>query len=152
MELKITWETPEEFLGKIAQVFYLASYGHRDSLNQRLESLHGDKPFELDPKQETKAEESVKETKKATPAKTKAKKETVAEETPEPELKEEEAAPWDDVTDVTSMDELRQAFVSKNTPKNRPQLKAILAELGATKITELPEESWAVAMTKLEEL
>lgn len=157
MKLIIEWNTPEEFLDQAAQVFYLAADGHLDDLNKRLKALHGDKPLgaEVELKPAAKEPEPVEEPKpKATakaPAKASAKPKPKPEPAPEPEPEpEEESVPWDEVTSVASMDELRQAFVAKNTPKNRPTLKAILAELGVTKVTELPEDRWAEALEKLE--
>lgn len=156
MKLEITWETPEELLSQIAQVFYIASYSHQDDLNARLARLHGDKPIELELKPEAKApktQPAEEKPKPAAKAKEKAKRRTSEEEVktePEPQ---EDAAMWDEVTQPSaSMDSLRQAFVKKNTPALRPKLKAILAELGVAKVTELPEESWDEALKKLEDL
>lgn len=91
---------------------------------------------------------------KSKPARKAAAKPAEPEPQPEPELEPdpEFVLPWNDLGSVTNMDELRQAFVAKNTPSNRPKLKAILNELGAAKITELPEQLWPQAMAKLEAL
>lgn len=51
-----------------------------------------------------------------------------------------------------SLDDLRKAFMAKNTPENRPSLKQILAELGVAKISDIEEKDYAAAMERLEAL
>lgn len=47
---------------------------------------------------------------------------------------------------------MRAAFVAKNSPSNRNQLKAILDKYGASNISELKEEYFEAVMKDLEEL
>lgn len=49
-------------------------------------------------------------------------------------------------------EEVRAAFVAKNSPSNRNQLKAILDKYGASNISELKEEYFEAIMKDLEEL
>lgn len=49
-------------------------------------------------------------------------------------------------------EEVRAAFVAKNSPSNRNQLKAILDKYGASNISELKEEYFEAVMKDLEEL
>lgn len=49
-------------------------------------------------------------------------------------------------------EEVRTAFVAKNSPSNRNQLKAILDKYGASNISELKEEYFEAVMKDLEEL
>lgn len=49
-------------------------------------------------------------------------------------------------------EEVRRAFMAKNTPENRPSLKQILEDFNAPNISNLAEEHYAAAMERLEAL
>lgn len=140
MKLIIEWDTPEECIEQIAQIYYLMATNTRDSLNAVLAKLDAESgPPELAPEgAKTDAIPATKAQKKTTKAKESPKAEPKTE--PEPE----EATPQ-----VESMDALRAAFVAKNSPENRGKLKAILAGLGVDKITKLPKELWSDAFQQL---
>ena len=141
MKLIIEWNTPEECIEQIAQIYYLMATNTRDSLNAVLAKLDAEcSPSEPAPEgAKTDAIPATKAQKKTTKAKESPKAEPKTE--PEPE----EATPQ-----VESMDALRAAFVSKNSPENRGKLKAILTGLGVDKITDLPEKLWGEAFQQLE--
>lgn len=140
MKLIIEWDTPEECIEQIAQIYYLMATNTRDSLNAVLAKLDAESgPSELAPEgAKTDAIPATKAQKKTTKAKESPKAEPKTE--PEPE----EATPQ-----VESMDALRAAFVAKNSPENRGKLKAILTGLGVDKITDLPEKLWGEAFQQL---
>ena len=140
MKLIIEWDTPEECIEQIAQIYYLMATNARDSLNAVLAKLDAESgPSELAPEgAKTDAIPATKAQKKTTKAKESPKAEPKTE--PEPE----EATPQ-----VESMDALRAAFVAKNSPENRGKLKAILTGLGVDKITDLPEKLWGEAFQQL---
>lgn len=137
MKLIIEWNTPEECIEQIAQIYYLMATNTRDSLNEVLAKLDGEAITQATAPEVTE--------KAATPAPKAQKKTTKAKEQPKTEPEPEEAAPQ-----VESMDALRAAFVAKNSPENRGKLKAILTGLGVNKITDLPEELWSEAFQQLE--
>ncbi len=61
---------------------------------------------------------------------------------------EEEEA--EDSDKELTLEEVRAAFVAKNTPKNREKLKNILAEFKVKKVTDLKEKDFTKVMEKLE--
>lgn len=140
MKLIIEWDTPEECIEQIAQIYYLMATNTRDSLNAVLAKLDAESgPSELAP-------EGAKTD--AIPATKAQKKTTKAKESPKAEPKTE-PEPEETTPQVESMDALRAAFVAKNSPENRGKLKAILTGLGVNKITDLPEELWSEAFQQL---
>lgn len=140
MKLIIEWNTPEECIEQIAQIYYLIATNTRDSLNAVLAKLDA----EFDPSEP--APEGAKT--EAIPATKAQKKTTKAKESPKAEPKTE-PEPEEATPQVESMDALRAAFVAKNSPENRGKLKAILTGLGVDKITDLPEKLWGEAFQQL---
>ena len=51
-----------------------------------------------------------------------------------------------------TIEQVREAFVSKNSKANVPKLKAILKKYKVAKVTDLPEESFEKVLKELEEL
>lgn len=147
MKLIIEWDTPEECIEQIAQIYYLMATNTRDSLNAVLAKLDAESsPSELAPEgAKTDAIPATKAQKKTTKAQ---KKTTKAKESPKAEPKTE-PEPEEATPQVESMDALRAAFVAKNSPENRGKLKAILTGLGVDKITDLPEKLWGEAFQQL---
>lgn len=64
----------------------------------------------------------------------------------EPETKEEPEEKEEPIT----IEQVRAAFMSKNSKENSPKLRAILKKFGVTKVTDLPEEKFADALKELE--
>lgn len=140
MKLIIEWDTPEECIEQIAQIYYLMATNTRDSLNAVLAKLDAEcSPSEPAPEVTEKV---------ATPAPKAQKKTTKAKESPKAEPKTEPGAE-EATPQMESMDALRAAFVAKNSPENRGKLKAILTGLGVNKITDLPEKLWGEAFQQL---
>jgi len=75
------------------------------------------------------------------------KEETIIEEVKETSTKDAPA-----LQNKYTREEVRAAFVAKNSPSNRNQLKAILDKYGASNISELKEEYFEAVMKDLEEL
>lgn len=128
MELKITFNNSAEFAEKIVDLFIFASESNQEKLNAMLAERVMPEQLETPQKKVSKkgCASSVKEVK------------------PDPVEEEKEERL------IHSIDELRQAFTKKNTATNRPKLKAILTELGVSKITQLPEDKWDEAFSMLE--
>lgn len=74
-------------------------------------------------------------------------KETIVEEVKETSTEDAPA-----LQNKYTKEEVRAAFVAKNSPSNRNQLKAILDKYGASNISELKEEYFEAVMKDLEEL
>ncbi len=73
---------------------------------------------------------------------------TVVEEPKAPAIREPEK-PTADIT----IDHIRKAFIEKNKDRtNTPKLKALLADYGVEKVTDLPEQHFAEIIEKLEEI
>ena len=54
--------------------------------------------------------------------------------------------------DIT-IDHIRKAFIEKNKDRtNTPKLKALLADYGVEKVTDLPEQHFAEILEKLKEI
>lgn len=87
-------------------------------------------------------ETKTKETKKAEGAKATA-------PTPEPEPVVEDAAEAEDGP-VLTIEQVREAFMAKNTKSNTAKLKAILKKFNVAKVTDLPEEHFADVLKELE--
>ena len=64
---------------------------------------------------------------------------------------ENDDPPFDVEVSVT-LEQLREAFVAKNSKTNAPKLKAILKEYKVAKVTDLPEEHFAAVLKRLEEI
>lgn len=75
------------------------------------------------------------------------KEETIIEEVKETSTEDAPA-----LQNKYTREEVRAAFVAKNSPSNRNQLKAILDKYGASNISELKEEYFEAVMKDLEEL
>lgn len=75
------------------------------------------------------------------------KEETIVEEVKETSTEDAPA-----LQNKYTREEVRAAFVAKNSPSNRNQLKAILDKYGASNISELKEEYFEAIMKDLEEL
>ena len=61
-------------------------------------------------------------------------------------------APAPEAPKIT-IEQIREAFVAKNSIKgNTPKLKAILAEFGAKKVTDLQEKDFPEVLKRLEEI
>lgn len=75
------------------------------------------------------------------------KEETIVEEVKETSTEDAPA-----LQNKYTREEVRAAFVAKNSPSNRNQLKAILDKYGASNISELKEEYFEAVMKDLEEL
>jgi len=133
MKLVIEWTTPEEILDKIAQLFYLMATSNSESLNDRLVALDGKNSQEELSVQKTSKKTHQAEVKVEVPEEEEV--ENVSPEEPEEEL---------------TLDELRAAFVEKNSPVNRPKLKAILTKLGVSRITQLKPDQFNEAYKMLE--
>lgn len=126
MDINVTIEAKE--LTR-ALVLLAEAIGYLATQNPELAEKYAPKPVKA---------ETPKKAKKETPV--------IAPE-PEPEPEEQQI---EEEQPIQSIDELRAAFARKNTPANRPKLKAILANLGVQKITLLPEDKWAEAYAQLE--
>ena len=73
---------------------------------------------------------------------------------PEKITKEAENAPdmaENDDPPIT-IEQVREAFVSKNSKANAPKLKAILKKYKVAKVTDLPEEHFENVLKELEEI
>lgn len=66
-------------------------------------------------------------------------------EEPKKETKKEPAKTF-------TKEEIRKAFMAKNSAENRPALKQILEDFGTPNISNLAEEHFAAAMERLEAL
>ena len=67
----------------------------------------------------------------------------------------EETATKIDVTPEApeiTIEQIREVFVAKNNKGNTPKLKAILAEFGARKVTDLQEKDFPEVLKRLEEI
>lgn len=51
-----------------------------------------------------------------------------------------------------TIEQIREAFVSKNTKGNTQKLKALLNEFGVKKVTDLKEEDYPEVLRRLEEI
>lgn len=51
-----------------------------------------------------------------------------------------------------TIEQIREAFVSKNTKGNTQKLKALLNEFGVKKVTDLKEEDYPEVLKRLEEI
>ncbi len=70
------------------------------------------------------------------------------EEPKAPAIREPEK-PTADIT----IDHIRKAFIEKNKDRtNTPKLKALLADYGVEKVTDLPEQHFAEILEKLKEI
>lgn len=78
------------------------------------------------------------------------KKETkAAEQATDQEMVENDDPPFD--TEVTyTIEQVREAFMAKNSKANTAKLKAILKKHNVAKVTDLPEESFADVIKELE--
>lgn len=54
--------------------------------------------------------------------------------------------------DPITIEQVREAFVSKNSKANAPKLKAILKKYKVSKVTDLPEEHFEEVLKALEEI
>lgn len=64
-------------------------------------------------------------------------------------ITEEPEKPNADIT----IDHIRKAFIEKNKDRtNTPKLKALLADYGVEKVTDLPEQHFAEILEKLKEI
>jgi hypothetical protein len=81
------------------------------------------------------------------------KEETIVEEVKATSTEEVLApAPAPEAPKIT-IEQIREAFVAKNNIKgNTPKLKAILAEFGARKVTDLQEKDFPEVLKRLEEV
>ena len=86
----------------------------------------------VDQKPTEKAEKVTKETEKVTKDAEKA-----------PDMVESDDPP-------ITIEQVREAFVSKNSKSNAPKLKAILKKYKVAKVTDLPEEDFANVLKELE--
>ena len=77
------------------------------------------------------------------------KKQPEAKTQPEPEPKKESKT---EHAKTFTKEEIRKAFMAKNTPENRPALKQILEDYGTPNISNLAEKHFAAAMERLEAL
>ncbi|MEN6618159.1 MAG: hypothetical protein ABFC28_01445 [Rikenellaceae bacterium] len=89
-------------------------------------------------------ETKTKETKKAEEAKAAA-----PTPDPEPDPKVEDAAVAED-RPILTIEQVREAFMAKNTKSNTAKLKAILKKFNVAKVTDLPEEHFADVLKELE--
>lgn len=64
--------------------------------------------------------------------------------------KTEKAAETPEETEVITIEEVREAFLAKNTKSNKAKLKAILEKQGVVKVTDLPEDSFPEVLKELE--
>ena len=128
MKLVVEWTTPDDLIEKIAQLFYLMATSNRDTLNECLLKLDGQTP----PVQKQSVAAEV--VNKSELPKVEEEEESIQPEEPEEEL---------------TLDMLRKAFVEKNSPENRPKLKAILTKLGVSKITQLEQDQYNEAYALL---
>jgi len=77
-----------------------------------------------------------------------------------PEIKEETTASIADDTaaseekpaSITTIDQVRALFVSKNSAGNRDKLKQILSDFNVKKVTDLQEKDFAAVIARLEDL
>lgn len=67
------------------------------------------------------------------------------------EQKEEEKEQVEESSEIT-MEEIREAFLAKNTKANTAKLKAILKEFGVAKVTDLEEKDFPQVLKALEEI
>lgn len=81
------------------------------------------------------------------------KEETIIEEVKETSTEDALAPTPAPETPQITIEQIREAFVAKNSIKgNTPKLKAILAEFGARKVTDLQEKDFPEVLKKLEEI
>lgn len=66
-----------------------------------------------------------------------------------PDMVENDDPPFDE---PVTLEQVREAFVAKNSKANVPKLKAILKKYKVAKVTDLPEESFEKVLKELEEL
>ena len=89
--------------------------------------------------------EAIKEAVDQGPKETKT-TETVTEEVENvPDMVESDDPP-------VTIEQVREAFVAKNSKANAPKLKAILKKYKVAKVTDLPEESFEKVLKELEEV
>jgi hypothetical protein len=72
------------------------------------------------------------------------------ETTPDADMVENEDPPFE-IKPIT-IEQVREAFVAKNSKANAPKLKAILKKYKVAKVTDLPEENFEDVLKKLEEI
>ena len=84
--------------------------------------------------------------------KSKVRKEDTVEEAKETATKIDVTPEAPEVQEIT-IEQIREMFVVKNNIKgNAPKLKAILAEFGARKVTDLQEKDFPEVLKRLEEI
>lgn len=84
--------------------------------------------------------------------KSKVRKEDTVEEAEETATKIDVTPEAPEVPEIT-IEQIREVFVAKNNIKgNTPKLKAILAEFGAEKVTDLQEKDFPEVLKRLEEI
>ena len=84
--------------------------------------------------------------------KSKVRKEDTVEEAKETATKIDVTPEAPEVPEIT-IEQIREMFVVKNNIKgNAPKLKAILAEFGARKVTDLQEKDFPEVLKRLEEI
>lgn len=83
--------------------------------------------------------------------KSKVRKEDTVEEAEETATKIDVTPEAPEVPEIT-IEQIREVFVAKNNKGNTPKLKAILAEFGARKVTDLQEKDFPEVLKRLEEI
>ncbi len=81
--------------------------------------------------------------------------ETLAEIEEIEEVEEEEVETLEDAEGAAkkiTIEQIREAFVSKNTKGNTQKLKALLNKFGVKKVTDLQEKDFPAVLKELEEL
>lgn len=76
---------------------------------------------------------------------------TTPETTQEPQVKEDKPIATEEASTLT-IEDVRAAFMAKNTKNNTPKLKAILKDHGVKKVTDLEEKDFNSVMKALEEI
>ena len=99
------------------------------------------------------AVELMEEVKSKVRKEDKDKEETIVEEVKETSTEDALTPTPAPETPQITIEQIREVFVAKNNIKgNTPKLKAILAEFGAKKVTDLQEKDFPEVLKRLEEI
>lgn len=121
-----------------------------ESFEQMAQAFKGVKVILNKSKEPLKKAEAVKE---ATDEKAEAVKEATDEIEEVEEVEEVETLEdAEGAAKKITIEQIREAFVSKNTKGNTPKLKAILNKFGVKKVTDLQEKDFPAVLKELEEL
>lgn len=71
---------------------------------------------------------------------------------PQPETTVKTSAATNAASPEITLVELRAFVAGRSTPENRPMIKALLAQHGVVKLTELPEDQYAALKREVEAL